>query len=181
MNETKQQEFMKAYEACHDRFLRYCSALAYGKMDVQDLVQDVLVSTYHKFEKIENKDQLIHYLIKAARNRSISLWRKQKPIEELTDLHANRLSSQGVSPETILDIQLLYKMLDQLPSLQRQALVLFEISGFSMKEIADIQGSNEVAVKTKVSRGRQKLKLLMEERPQSSVSGLLKTLQTITL
>jgi RNA polymerase sigma-70 factor (ECF subfamily) len=50
-----------------------------------------------------------------------------------------------------------------------------------MKEIAEIQGSNEVAVKTKVSRGRQKLKLLMEERPQSSVSGLLKTLQTITL
>ena len=82
---------MKAYEACHEPFLRYCSALAYGKMDVQDLVQDVLVSAYHRFEKIANKDQLLHYLVRAARNRSISIWRKQKHQESLSELHAERL------------------------------------------------------------------------------------------
>ena len=172
---------MKAYEACHEPFLRYCSALAYGKMDVQDLVQDVLVAAYHRFEKIENKDQMLHYLIRAARNRSISLWRKHRHQESLTDLHAERLSAQGLSPEMVIDIQVLYRALDKLPTKQRDALVLFEISGFSMKEIAKMQGSTEGAVKTKISRGRQKLKSLMEDQSTQPVSSLLQTLQTITL
>ena len=172
---------MKAYEACHEPFLRYCSALAYGKMDVQDLVQDVLVSAYHRFEKIENKDQLLHYLVRAARNRSISIWRKQKHQESLSELHAERLNAQGVSPETVLDIQLLYRTMDKLPAKQRDALVLFEISGFSMKEIAEIQGSSEGAVKTKISRGRQKLKTMLEDQTVNTVSSLMHTLQTITL
>ena len=172
---------MKAYEACHEPFMRYCSALAYGKMDVEDLVQDVLAAAYHRFEKIENKDQLLHYLVRAARNRSISLWRKQKHQESLSELHAERLSSQGLSPDAVLDIQLLYRTLDRLPSKQRDALVLFEISGFSMKEIAEIQGSTEGAVKTKISRGRQKLKTLLEDQTVNPVSSLMHTLQTITL
>ena len=181
MADRKQQAFMKAYEACHEPFLRYCSALAYGKMDVQDLVQDVLVAAYHRFEKIENKDQMLHYLIRAARNRSISLWRKHRHQESLSDLHAERLSAQGLSPEMVIDIQVLYRALDKLPTKQRDALVLFEISGFSMKEIAKMQGSTEGAVKTKISRGRQKLKSLMEDQSTQPVSSLLQTLQTITL
>ncbi len=181
MADSKQNDFMKAYEGCHDRFLRYCSSLAFGKMDVQDLVQDVLVTAYHKFEKIENKDQLLHYLIRAARNRSISIWRKHKKQSELTEQHAERLSDQGVSPEIILDIQLLYQMLNKLPLKQKEALILFEVNGFSMKEIAEIQGSNEGAIKTKISRGRKKLAQLMSDNTYRSVSGLLETLQTITL
>lgn len=172
---------MKAYEACHEPFMRYCSALAYGKTDVEDLVQDVLAGAYHRFEKIENKDQLLHYLVRAARNRSISLWRKQRHLDALSELHSERLIAKGVSPETALDIQALYRMLDKLPGKQRDALVLFEISGFSMKEIAEIQESTEGAVKTKISRGRQKLKQLMEDQTSGSVTSLLHTLQTITL
>ncbi|MFY0594337.1 RNA polymerase sigma factor [Roseivirga sp.] len=181
MSNSKQTDFMTAYNGCHDRFLRYCSSLAYGKMDVQDLVQDVLLTAYHNYEKIEKKEQLLHYLIRAARNRSISLWRKQKNQQELTEIHAERLADQGVSPETILDIQVLYRMLNKLPLKQKDALILFEINGFSMKEIAEIQHSNEGAVKTKISRGRKKLTALMSDKTSSPVSDLLETIQTITL
>jgi len=78
MADPKQQIFLKAYEACHEPFVRYCSALAYGKMDAEDLVQDVLLSAYQHFEKIEKKDQFLHYLIRSARNRSISNYQKRK-------------------------------------------------------------------------------------------------------
>ena len=51
MADSKQQAFLQAYQACHDPFVRYCSALAYGRMDAEDLVQDVLLSAYKHFEK----------------------------------------------------------------------------------------------------------------------------------
>ena len=63
---------MAAYAACHDGFLRYCSALAFERMDVEDLVQDVLLSAFKKFEDLEEPEKLQHYLIRAARNRAVS-------------------------------------------------------------------------------------------------------------
>ena len=180
MSNSKQQEFLKAYKACHEPFMKYCSALAYGKFDVQDLVQDVLLTTFQNFEKIRNKDQLLHYLIRAARNKNISYWRKEKYKADLEAKHTDRLKSQEVSPEDLLDIQLLYKMLDQLSEKQKEALVLFEISGFSMKEIAEIQDSSVGAIKTKISRGRTKLKELMKNDDEQ-ISGAFGSLKLILI
>jgi len=158
---------MKAYEGCHDPFVRYCSALAYDKMDTEDLVQDVLLSAFRHWDKVEKKGQLLHYLIRAARNRSISIWRKRRRETNLKESHHERLRSQGVPADTMVDVHLLYKALDKLPSKQRDAVVLYEVSGFSMKEIAEIQQSSEGAVKVKVSRGRAKLRELMADEPHS--------------
>lgn len=180
MAEQKHAEFLKAYQACHEPFVRYCSALAYGKMDMEDLVQDVLLSAYQHFDKIKNKDQFLHYLIRSARNRSISNWRKQKYKAELLEKHTERLMAQEISAEKVMEIQWLYRTLDKLPKKQKDALILFEISGFSIKEIALLQNSTEGAVKTMISRGRQRLKSLINNNTDS-VSGILKTLKTITL
>ena len=59
--------FMQAYQKCHEPFVRYCSALAYGKMDAQDLVQDVLLSAFQRFDVIEKKNDLLHYLVDGFR------------------------------------------------------------------------------------------------------------------
>ena len=173
---------MQAYQECHEPFLRYCSALAYGKMDTEDLVQDVLLSAWLHFDKIRKKDQFHHYLIRAARNRSISKWRKQKYRVDLIDKHTERLLAQGVPPDCLYDIDLLYKTLDKLPEKQRTALVLFEISGFRIKEIAEIQQCLPGAVKTRISRGRKQLRRLLGDRNDCrSVQNLLGTIQHIML
>jgi len=57
-------------------------------------------------------------------------------------------------------------------------LILFEILGFSMKEIAVLQNSSEGAIKTKVSRGRQLLKKLLEEKDYRG-QRLISSLKTI--
>ena len=167
MIEEKQAAFMEAYSSCHEAFTKYCSALCYGKMNTEDLVQDILLSAYEHFDKIMQKDQLLHYLIRAARNKSVSQWRKKKYKIEFIDQHAEALKAKGLSAETQLDIQYLYRVLDCLPEKQRDAVILYEISGFSMKEIAEIQGSNEAAIKNLVSRGRRKLRNLVNQKPKS--------------
>jgi len=37
MNNSKQKSFLSAYEKCHEPFLRYCSALAFGKIAKDNL------------------------------------------------------------------------------------------------------------------------------------------------
>jgi hypothetical protein len=65
----KQTIFLAAYADCHDAFLRYCTTVAFGKCDVRDLVQDVMVSTFQHFDGIE-AGKLLNYMIRAARNRT---------------------------------------------------------------------------------------------------------------
>lgn len=166
LQEEKQSAFMKAYNPCHQAFTRYCSALAYGKMNKDDLIQDILLSAYERFDKIKHKDRLLHYLIRAARYRSISNWRKTKYSTALLEKHGEELKAQGVSPEMVLDIQWMYRVLDQLPEKQKEAIILYEINGFSMKEIAKIQEDSVAAVKVRISRGRKKLRNKAQGTPK---------------
>lgn len=173
MPNAKQTEFLAAYADCHDAFLRYCTTVSFGKCDVQDLVQDVMLSAFKHFEGI-GEGKLLHYLIRAARNRAISLGRGRrcKP-EELKEQSLERLRAKGASPEALLDVQALYHALDKLPEKQRNAVVLFEINGFSVREVAGMQGCSEASVKMKLSRGRQRLRELLTDKPRGYGQVLL--------
>lgn len=62
------------------------------------------------------------------------------------------------------DNQWLVAALSQLEDKERSSILLFEIGGFSIKEITDIQKENsESAVKSRLSRTRKKLKEFMEQ------------------
>ena len=154
----RQEEFQRLYEACHPSFLRYCAALCYGKMDARDLIQDSLVAAYENLDQLESKDKFLHYLIRTARNKAISSWRRSKFRAEWRDSYQQTLAYQGVSPEKLVDVQLLYSAIDKLSAKQKEAIILFEVSGFRIGEIAELQNASVSAVKTRLSRARKKLK-----------------------
>jgi len=176
----KQRAFLTAYADCHDDLLRYCTTVAFGKCDVRDLVQDILLTAFKHFDNIE-EGKLLHYLLRAARNRAISLGRGRGcKTEELQERSLERLRAKGASPDTLLDVEALYHALQRLPEKQRNAVVLFEINGLSLREIAGIQRCSEASVKMKLSRGRKRLRELLTERPRH-LSQVLLTAKTILL
>ena len=66
------------------------------------------------------------------------------------------------SIEQQFEINDLYKCLQELDQVTSECIILFEISGFSIKEIMGIQHSSEAAVKQRLSRGRKQLLTLMQ-------------------
>ena len=67
----------------------------------------------------------------------------------MEDLNANT--------EQSTEVYFLYQALDRLTENQQEAIILFEISGFSIREIVEIQGASESAIKQRLKRGREKL------------------------
>jgi RNA polymerase sigma-70 factor (ECF subfamily) len=55
------------------------------------------------------------------------------------------------------------RALAALPPEQREAVVLFEVDGFSIEEVAAMQGASVTAVKTRLVRGRERLRRRYEE------------------
>lgn len=174
---NRRKEFLKYYDPVHEEFIRYCSVLSNYRMETADLVQDVLLSAFQNFDGINNKKQLKHYLIRSAKYKFISAQRKKRADTIDQSEYNDRLIATGISPETAYDIQELYKAIGQLPGKQSEAIILFEVSGFSVKEISEIQKSSESAVKTRLSRARQTLRKMFD----SDLQNNFQTLKSIVL
>lgn len=158
---SKKKEFMNLFQPVHARFERFCKARVYGEMDFRDLMQESVSVAYEKFDTLKDKKAFLHFLfgisirILANSNRKMSeeRWSVEHIDRQLIDNTA----------EKQLEVEDLYKALKSLPEQQREALILFEISGFSIKEIAELQESGESAVKQRLLRGRQQLMQLLTE------------------
>lgn len=145
-------------------------------METQDLVQESLAAAFDKYHSIKEKQAFLAYLMRTANNLVISQLRRKKFKGDYKEEAFEQLKSMTQDPSLALDIDYLYTQMKWLPQLTHEALILFEISGFSIKEISEIQGSSISAVKVRLHRGREKLTELCKE---SSHSGSKVNLQVL--
>lgn len=153
---------MSLYKPVHARFERFCKARVYGEMDFKDLMQEAVAVAFEKFDELKNKDAFLHFLFGISIRILSNSNRKIK--EEQWAAGFENHAVNDPEAEKQLEIEDLYKALGKLPEVQREALILFEISGFSIREIAALQESGEDAVKKRLSRGRQELAKLLSEQ-----------------
>lgn len=157
------QEFLNWYQPIHESFVRYCSTKAIGWIETQDLVQAAILATLQGFPKIEDKQKLLGYMIGVVKNILHKHHRQAKFRGTWDERVLEKLECRTTDPVIALDLQYLLKTIKQLPKAQEEAIELFELSGFSIKEVAEIQGVSTGAVKTRISRGRKKLKTLLQD------------------
>ncbi len=106
------------------------------------------------------------YIFTTTRRLFYRRWAIGKSSGEYLGSEAGRPSqtSGNQSPEMRLDIEALDRALARLPEKQREAVILFEISGLSLAEIRDVQGGSLSGVKSRIVRGREQLAVLLGER-----------------
>jgi RNA polymerase sigma-70 factor (ECF subfamily) len=160
MNKQKQEEFLRLYEPVHERFERFCRARVYGTMDFRDLMNETLLVAFGKFEGLRSKDAFLSFLfgvsVRILRNHH------QKIREgKIMPNHERQMADQGNDPQQLADVHFLHEALAKLPDEQKEAIILFELSGFNIREIAEIQEASETAVKQRLKRGRDKLKEIL--------------------
>lgn len=182
MTQEIHQEFLILYEPLHARFTRYCGSNAYGLMETEDLIQETILATLQHFDRINDKNKLLSFMIGVANNIVKNILRRQKFKGAFDEQAALKLEGRIGNPEVALDIHYLYKALNQMPLKDKEAVILFEVNGFSIREISEMQKASEGATKTRLSRARHKLKeLLTEELPQSTAFSKTQMLFSILL
>lgn len=152
----KQQYFLKLYEPNHSKLLRYCESILKDPVDAQDLVSETVLVAYEQLNKLKKEASFKYFLFGIARNLIRRSQRRKKFWGLFNTEQAENIAAPK-HPALNEEVQLLYQALDQLPSLQKEALILFEISGYNIKEIAEIQNSSISSIKARLARGRQKL------------------------
>jgi RNA polymerase sigma-70 factor (ECF subfamily) len=160
-NTEKQQRFMQLYHPLHDRLSRFVQSMVWNTDDAKDVLSETILAAYENFEKVKNTDTFLYYLFTIA-SRLAKKRDRRKKFWGIFDSSAANLVASDHNSESQMAVNELYTALDKLPIKQRDAITLFEISGFSIKEIAEFQDSTLSGVKSRLMRARNQLTTLLE-------------------
>tara|TARA_R110002050_G_scaffold70889_1_gene152654 strand:+ start:92 stop:628 length:537 start_codon:yes stop_codon:yes gene_type:complete len=161
MNKAKQQKFLNLYKPVHERFERFCRARVYGGMDHKDLMNDTLLKAFESFDKLRSDQAFLSYLFSISTRLLANNSRKMKPEYQNFERETDQVLDVNAKTDLKVEIKLLYEAISKLNILQKECIILYEISGFSIREVAEIQSSSESAIKQRLRRARLQLKEIL--------------------
>ncbi|PKV63429.1 RNA polymerase sigma factor SigZ [Pontibacter ramchanderi] len=130
--------------------------------EANDLLQQLYLKLYKSCEQLQEVKNLNAWLYQIARNAVYDYYREQGrsvPLEHEGDLgNAAELETTQPAPESLV-----LPLISMLPQHYAEPLRLSEIEGISQKEIAERLGISYSGAKSRVQRGREKLKELFVE------------------
>lgn len=166
---TKQKTFTEAYRPLHDRLVRFVQTIIWNKEDVKDVVSETLLRSYENFEKVRHPEALLSFMFTIASRLVYKKQRQNRITVEIPDYLTNTLTDDNATADKKMELKDLHKAMQLLPGKIRETVVLYEVSGLSLKEIQGIQGDSLSAVKSRLVRGREKLSQMMEEEEFKSL------------
>lgn len=139
----------------YEPLLGYINKRVNNPFDAQDLLQDVFLKLSRS--DVDQVNNLKSWLYTVTRNAIIDYYRKKR--HEVAILE-ERFSEECQNEITAIDelSQCVIAFIDQLPKDYSMILRLHEIDGIPQKEIAEKLDMNYVTVRSRVQRGRKKLK-----------------------
>lgn len=157
MKSGQQDHFLKLYEPIHDRFERFCRARVYGEMDYRELMSESILIAFEKMHTLRSEQAFLSFLFGISVRILSNQRRKKKVVTFQDESLIQKVEDNRNRPDEDADVYFLHQVLTLLPVVQKESLILFEIAGFNIREIAGIQQASESAVKQRLKRGRQKL------------------------
>ena len=180
-----QKEDKEAFEELVRRHQARVFAVAGGilrnKEDVEDIAQQVFLKAYFSLKRFDQRAAFSTWLYKITVNECWDLLRKRKvrPLLYEADLSEEQARQYGASEEReeqAQDVserlekrQELERLLDCLEERDRTMLVLKEVQGFSVEEIAETRGINGNTVKVRLFRARQRITERLRRRRAAGV------------
>src|SRR5712664_59044 len=175
-----QAEDKEAFEELVRRHQHRVFAVAGGilrrREDVEDIAQQVFVKAYFSLKRFDQRAAFSTWLYKITVNECWDLLRKKKvrPLvyeADLSEEQARMIEASEEKGSKAPDIserlearQRVERLLEGLDERDRLMLILKEVEGFSIEEIAEVLELNANTVKVRLFRARRRIVLLAKKR-----------------
>ena len=158
-------------ETIMDEFGEGLTRLAFNYLKdwklAEDVVQDVFIICYKHYENIDKINCFKSWIFRITINKSKDVLRSSSIRKVITNPNLfSVFTSIDLSPEMVMikhsEEELLSKCVLLLPVKYREVIILYYYEELRIEEIGEILKINRNTVKTRLSRGRAKLKILIE-------------------
>ena len=122
--------------------------------DVADVIQGTILSAYEHIGELKTVSYFKTWLIRILINHCTDVVRQQKRVVSMEQAE----EQTGTFLESDYEF---YELIRELPEKDRTILLLYYGECFNAREIAELLGWNENTVKSRLQRGRKKLKQVL--------------------
>ncbi len=157
--------FLETITHLRPRLHRYCSRMTGSVFDGEDVVQDALFQAYRKLDTLADDRPLAPWLFRIAHNRCIDFLRRRGVREDAEAAAESPESVMPVDPAGLALGRAVEHLVLTLPPKERACVLLKDVFGYTLEEIAELVDSTVGGVKAALNRGRSKLAAL-PERPR---------------
>jgi RNA polymerase sigma-70 factor, ECF subfamily len=160
-----EQAWKQLVEATSRQVYTLCLRILNDPDDAAEATQETFVKVYRNLKTFRGEAQFSTWLYRVASNTAISKHRGRKRRREresgIDDVGLSEVASPRSTEDEAsvrIDTEAVGRALQQLPEHYRVAVVLRDVYGMSMDEIAKKMKISETAAKVRVHRGRKRLK-----------------------
>ncbi|MGK5081406.1 RNA polymerase sigma factor [Janthinobacterium sp. HLX7-2] len=158
-------EDSRALQACLPGLRRYARALA-GAVHADDLVQDTVERAWRKLGQWQRGGEMRPWLFSIMHNLHVDHMRRPGLVlQEIDD--ATLLPAQERAPGQAIAIGEMDAALARLPLAQREVILLVALEQMPYEQVAATLGIPVGTVMSRLSRGRDKLRALLDGSPAS--------------
>ncbi len=157
--------FREVFEAYRDRIYALCRHMSGRPEEAEDLTQEVFISAFRNIGAFRGEAAFGTWLYRIAANRCTAELRKRAPSFrsfEAMDEEESAPPAPGPNPEDLMVRKEFSCRVEaavaELPENLRLLFVLGTIEGLRYREISEIAGCSEDAVKMRIHRARKRVR-----------------------
>jgi len=161
--------FYSIFDQYHDRLKKFVTITVKNEWAADDIVQEVFVRAHSKIDTLKDHDKIGSWLFRIAYRQCMDHFRKESRTasEDIEDLGEVNTPDSSATERKLEQHQMSVCVQNQmllLPENYRAVIWLFDVSGFTLKEIADILELSVENVKIRLHRARNKFKSILSQK-----------------
>ncbi len=130
-----------------------------NESDAEDVLQNVFIKIHQNISGLKDPDKLYPWVFQTTRNAIVDYYREREPAVESSDEILNEISFEPSEKDVEEEVlRWLEPMVGELPEKYRKALLMTDIQGLTQKELSEKLDISLSGAKSRVQRGREKLK-----------------------
>jgi RNA polymerase sigma-70 factor (ECF subfamily) len=162
-----------AFRELVEKYQNKVFSIIYGILrnqnDAEDIAQQVFTKIYFSIQNFDSRSSLLTWIYKITTNECYDYLRKKRvrklvyesDVSEddtrlMENSEANADRAQAIDDQ-LSQRQLVMKLLEKVSPEERNLILMKEVEGLSVQELAGMTGMNENTIKVKLFRARQKL------------------------
>lgn len=128
----------------------------------KDLLQEVFLKVYINLAKVSAAGNIRAYLYRMANNVITDHHRRHRKVRQVPVAYGPEPADEIIPPKDEYKLaDCLRPMMETLPEIYREALIVTELNGYTQQQYADIAGISLSGAKSRVQRARERLKELI--------------------
>jgi RNA polymerase sigma-70 factor (ECF subfamily) len=168
-NDRKAQ--FELYHACYDRLMKTCNRFKRNREDAVALLNEGFLKVLLNLDKYDSSQDFFPWISTLMVRTAIDDFRKNQSYTQQTDLKETDAELEAVGTQELgsellkkLSVEDIKKQIFSLAAEERLVFTLFEMEGYTHKEIAEKLQVTERSTKRYLKRAKDKLRIALQKK-----------------